>query len=432
MNSNDGTVTRSLRNQLTTGVVNYKTKLKSFSPNARLYLLFVFLTTLNAGIYGVLFNLYILRLGFGEDFLGLILALTSVTVGLFAIPSALICDRLGRRNTLLLSSAVLLCSLAFLYTTTSESMLVLFSILYGVSSSLYMVVGATFMVENSSPYERMHLFAVYSVIYTVAVLCGNMIGGFLPDALGHVLPGSAETMTFRLTLYASLAAVAFAFVPLLFIRERRARPDGFAGQLKVFGSVFRSRAIRNMLLVYCVYGAGWGMALPYFNVYFSEVLGAGTGQIGTIFTLSQVVMMLGYFAVPIVTERLGKVRTASLVQAFSIPFLLLFVATSSVIVATVGFVMRYLLMNMANPILNSFKLEIATKEQHAVVNSLTWMACYTFVGLGTYAGGLLMAGGYNTMPFLLTCALYGVSAVLYYVLFNDIERRQTIRTAAQA
>jgi len=140
--------------------------------------------------------------------------------------------------------------------------------------------------------------------------------------------------------------------------------------------------------------------------------------------------MFGYFAVPLVTERLGKVRTASLVQAFSIPFLLLFVATSSVLFAAIGFIMRYLLMNMANPILNSFKLEIATKEQHAVVNSLTWMACYTFVGIGTYVGGLLMAGGYRTMPFLLTCVLYGVTAILYYYLFNEIERRQTIRAAA--
>ena len=42
----------------------YIDRLRSFKPNVRLYLLFVLLTTFNVGIYSVIFNLYILRLGF--------------------------------------------------------------------------------------------------------------------------------------------------------------------------------------------------------------------------------------------------------------------------------------------------------------------------------------------------------------------------------
>lgn len=424
-------IQKTIAGRFSPGLREYLSRLNSFSPNARQYLLFVFLTTLNAGIYGVIFNLYILRLGFSEDFLGLILGLTSVMVGLFAIPSAIICDRVGRKNTLLLSSAILIVSLVFLYTTTSESLLTLFSITYGISSSLYLVVGATFLVENSTPYERMHLFSIYYVIYTVAILCGNLIGGILPEVLsGTLLADPTGATAFRQTLYVSLGSLAFAFLPLLFIREPKVASRGIVGQLTAIGSVFNSRAIRNMLVVYCIYGAGWGLALPYFNVYFSEVLGASSSQIGLIFTLSQLVMMVGYFSVPLFTERLGKVRMVSLFQALSIPFLLLFTVTSSVLFAASGFIMRYLLMNMANPALNSFKLEIASKDQHAVVNSLTWMACYTFVGIGTFVGGLMMAGGYDTLPFLLTCGLYGVTAVSYYFLFNDVERGQKVRQVA--
>lgn len=410
---------------------DYAARMKSFSHNARRYLFFVFLTTLNAGIYGVIFNLYILRLGFHEDFLGLILSLTSTMIGLFAIPSALVCDRIGRKNTLLLSSAIQVLSLLFLYSTTSESLLAFFSITYGISSSMYLVVGAAFLVENSSPYERMHLFSYYYVIYTIAILMGNMIGGVLPDVLSRtLLSGPQGALAFRLTLYLSIVAAVIAFIPLLSIKERKAEQNSLSGQLSLLGSVFRSKAIRDMLLIYCIYGAGWGLALPYFNVYFSSVLGASTSQIGAIFTLSQLIMAFGYFLVPLFTNRLGKVRTVTLVQLLSIPFLLLFTLTSSVIVASFGFIMRYLLMNMANPVLNSFKLEIARGEEHAVVNSLTWMACYTFVGIGNYAGGAMMAAGHDTMPFHLTCVLYGITALLYYPLFIGIERRHKVRLAA--
>jgi len=83
-------------------------------------------------------------------------------------------------------------------------------------------------------------------------------------------------------------------------------------------------------------------------------------------------------------------------------------------------------MNMANPIMSSFNMEIVSEGQRATVNSLIWMSCYTFVGLSNYAGGLMMAHGYYTLPFLLTCGIYGVAAVLYYVFFEKMEKQQQI------
>jgi predicted MFS family arabinose efflux permease len=111
-----------------------------------------------------------------------------------------------------------------------------------------------------------------------------------------------------------------------------------------------------------------------------------------------------------------------MVQILSIPFLLIFTFSSSLPLAAFGYVMRYMLMNMANPILNSFKLEIVSAEQRSIINSVMWMACYTFVGIGTYAGGLMMAGGRNSMPFLVTGIFYALTAVLYYVFFNEVEK----------
>jgi predicted MFS family arabinose efflux permease len=141
-------------------------------------------------------------------------------------------------------------------------------------------------------------------------------------------------------------------------------------------------------------------------------------------------MVIGYFSSLLLTERLGKVRTASLVQVLSIPFLLLFTVTSAVAFAAFAFVMRYLLMNMANPVLSSFKLEIVREKQRALVNSLTWMACYTFVGVGTYAGGWMLAGGAYALPFQLTCVIYGLAAAMFYFYFNEIETRSAIREVA--
>ncbi|OPY47494.1 MAG: Major Facilitator Superfamily protein [Methanosaeta sp. PtaU1.Bin028] len=402
---------------------SYANKVRRFSSNARLYLAFHLLTTVNAGIYGVIFNLYILSLGFREDFLGLILSISSLSVGLFAMPSAFVCDRLGRKRTLLLSSVLLAVSLLFLYNTTSQVLLVAFSIAFGMASSLSLITGSIFLLENSSAEERMYLFSMSSLIYTLSALSGNMIGGFLPGILSDMFTLDADSIAaYRITLYVSLTAIIISMLPLAYMRdERRMEIAISSGQLLAYKSVFGSKNARRMVLFFCLFGIGWGMSLPYFNVYLDSVLGASASQIGMIFSASQVFMVVGYFLVPIFAERVGKIRLASSVQILSIPFLLMFTFASNLLVAATGFVMRYMLMNMANPVLNSFKLEIVRPNERSMINSITWMACHTFVGVGTYAGGMMMANGWNSMPFLVTGVFYAVSAAYYYICFNKLE-----------
>jgi MFS family permease len=415
-----------LLNNTLDAAIGYRLKINGFSRNARFFLGYIFLITLNLGIYSVIFNLYILRLGFKEDFLGLILSLVSISTGLFAIPAAMTCDRIGRKNTLLLSCLLLMISLVFLYSTTSTILLTFFSILYGTSSALNVVTGSTFLVENSESSERMHLFSMYYALYTLALMIGNFVGGSLPKILINSLgidPTGPEA--YQLSLYISFFSVFLSFLPLVFIKDRKTNCGKSSDQLLILLSLSRSGLIQKMILVYALIGMGWGMALPFFNVYFDVVLKTSSDQIGSIFSLSEVIMMIALLFVPILTEKFGKVLIVSLVQLSSIPFLLLFISSSTLIVVAFAYIMRSALMNMANPIFNSFKLEIVRENQRATVNSLTWMSCYTFVGLSTYFGGLLMAWGYYKLPFILTCILYAAAAVLYYIFFENLEKQKT-------
>ncbi|AYK13910.1 MAG: MFS transporter [Methanosarcina flavescens] len=418
---------RLVLNTTISAVAGYRAKLNGFSRNACLFLVYVFLISLSLGIYEVIFNLYILRLGYREDFLGFMLSLVSVSTGLFAIPAAMFCDRAGRKNTLLLSCLLLLFSFSILYTTTSKFLLAFFSVVYGVSSSLKIVTAPTFMVENSTGYERMHLFSMYYLLYTVGVMIGNFAGGNLPQIFISFLDiNPIGPVAYQLSLYASLAAVLISLLPLIFINNKRNNLVERSAAFSTLFSTLRSVTIQKLILVNGLIGMGWGLALPYFNVYFDIVLGASSKQIGIIFSLSQLVMMFTLLFVPILTEGLGKVKVVALVQLASIPFLLLFISTSILAIAAFGFVMRSAIMNMSNPVLSSFNMEIVSEDQRATVNSLIWMSCYTFVGLSTYAGGLMMAHGFYTLPFLLTCILYIVATVLYYIFFEKVEKKQKI------
>jgi MFS family permease len=410
---------------------NYISRIKEFSPNARMFLTYVFLISLNLGVYKVIFNLYILRLGYTEDFLGLILSLTAISTGVFSIPSAMICDRIGRKRTLLISCFLLIVSLIFIYNTTVKELLILFSILYGASSALNIVTGSTFMLENSKPYERMHLFSMYQVLYTAATMAGNIIGGALPELLARTTAmDPSGSLAYRITLLLSLLTIMIGFLPLLKIHENE---NSILRHKRsyVFKTLLRSGIIMKMIVVYSFFGMGWGLALPYFNVYLDVILNAGSEEIGVIFSVAEVLMMLALLFLPTLTERFGKVRVTSLVQLLSIPFLVIFISTSAIWIAGFAYIMRSTLMNLANPVMNNFKLEIVTEEQRATVNSITWMTCYTFVGIGTYMGGHIMALGDYKLPFVITCGMYAAAAILYYVYFDRIEKDHNCNPAAE-
>lgn len=402
---------------------NYFSRMGSFTPNARMFLTYVFLISLNLGVYKVIFNLYILRLGYSEDFLGLILSLTSVATGVFSIPSAIICDRIGRKKTLLLSCLLLTVSLVFLYNTNIKELLLFFSILYGASSALNIVTGSTFMLENSEPAQRMHLFSMYQLIYTGATMAGNLIGGAFPAILaGTGLMNPDSSSAYRITLLLSLMTIMISFLPLLGISEGKTIRHQ-SKRSYVFSDLLRSEYVLKMIIVYSFYGMGWGLALPYFNVYLDVVLNAGSGEIGFMFSLAEIVMMAALVFLPAITERFGKIRIAALVQILSIPFLLMFISTSVLPLVGFAYIMRSALMNLANPILNNFKLEIVSQEQRATMNSITWMTCYVFVGIGTYVSGYILAAGNYRLPFIITCGMYAIAAVMYYVFFDNVERQ---------
>jgi len=96
----------SRKTPLLSSVRDYFSKIRRFSRNAQLLLSASVLNGLAFGIWGVIFNLYLLGLGFQEDFIGLLFLVSGITYGLAAFPAGIICDRIGRRTSFLTGATV--------------------------------------------------------------------------------------------------------------------------------------------------------------------------------------------------------------------------------------------------------------------------------------------------------------------------------------
>jgi hypothetical protein len=82
----------SLPERLRSVLVTYADRLRAFQPNARLYLLNVILVGAAMGVFRLLFNFYVLSLGYDEALLGNLITASSFSALFAALPMGYLAD----------------------------------------------------------------------------------------------------------------------------------------------------------------------------------------------------------------------------------------------------------------------------------------------------------------------------------------------------
>ncbi len=400
---------------------NYLSVAGRFSPNARLYLAANFLIGLSFAFSGVIFNLYLTEAGFREGFIGTILSLGGLALVLAAYPAGMLSDRYGRRQAMLwgVASGSLVVLLRAL--TVNGTALTALGFLGGISGTVFTISTAPFMMDNSRPQERVHLFSMSFAVTLAAGILGNLAAGKLPWAIGLALPGSSIFLRYRLTLLAGALLSFAALWPLYRIRER---PPATGRREAPPGPPDREGLLRIGRFAWCNLwiGLGAGLVIPFFNLYFAKRFAASSAQIGLYFSVAQVVTLAAVMAGPAVARRLGKVRTVALMELLSLPFLVTLGAERSLGTAAVAFWMRASLMQMASPISNSFTMEAVPEGMRAVANSWTMIAWNLSWTVSAAASGWMMQRYGYAVPYYLTAFCYAVSAVSFYLMFRRHDR----------
>jgi MFS family permease len=397
-------------------ISDYMDRLRSFSKNSKLFLLGYSLATMSLGIFEVIFNLYILELGFSTAFLGFLVSSHLIASAVSLFPGGAISDRIGRKLTLVLSTGLMFWSVIILCTVQDKSFLVLANSMRGIGSSLLRTTAAPFMMEQSENYERMHLFSVSAASRSFSRMFGNMIGGFLPTFFA--------ALTFRMLAeqyrYTLLAAGFFALLasfPLFLIKEKK------ISKLELSKPVFSGQRSFIMQFTVCsiIIGFGAGIIVPFFNVYFSQELHATAAQIGLIFSAGSLSIGIASLLLPFIVRKFGKVGSTVLTEYLSIPFLLLIMVSTTVFPAFVGYFLRTTLMNMSHPAQWNFYMDHIEEYERGKANSISQFGSTIFRALGSDIGGYLIATGSFSTAFQITAVVYIIGTTLFYALFRKKE-----------
>ncbi len=408
-----------LKRELRASLRLYRERLRAFSSNARLYLLSVVLTGAAFGVFRLLFNFYVLSLGYDEALLGRLITTSSLAALFAALPVGYLADLLGRKPALLVSGAGVIAAVLAMVLWPSQGMLYGMNALLGVAQSLAAVTNAPFLMENSGAEERTYLFSFASGLQMAAGAVGNWVGGYLPAwaaGLRAVSPTSSPAYALALLMVVGLAALGL--LPLLLLRGTRAAtrrersvfaPVRYAAQQPVL--------LGKLILPMLITSVGAGLVMPFMNVFFRQVHHQPDAVIGTLFAWGSLAMGVGLLVAPPLAERFGKIQVVVITQALSVPFLVLLGFAPWFWVSAGAYYIRLALMNMSGPVYQTFVMEHVEAAARATVASLVSMAWnFGWAFSPTVSGWLQVRYGFGP-PFLGTIALYTLAITLYWGFF---------------
>ena len=431
----------------------YLRSLTGFERDARRYLVVTLTAGAATSLYWIDFNLYLASLGLSTSVIGIVATAGSVAGALVAFPASALSDRVGRRVVIAGGVGLMAASVAGLLVVSSVPGLLLLAALYGAGQQTMFVVQNPYLVEQSRPEHRSELFAVQFALTNVTNIGAALLGGLAAALVSSVggLPGDGpETYRVILGLMVGLLVVGLAVVvslgddrpssilprellqagePAAFPVDRR--PDGDANRsgvnrLSRLGIVIRDRrGFVRLLLPGFLISVGAGQVIPFLNLFVQRKFGLDLAALNGVFALTSLGTIVAILLQPALARRLGRIRSVVVVQAASIPFLVVLGWSPVLWTVILALAVRNSLMNAGNPIFNAFAMDRVSAAERATLSaamSLLWSLGWVLAGpwYSVLQATLGFDAGY-AVNFVTIIVLYSVATALYWAWFREEE-----------
>jgi MFS family permease len=423
-------------------MLSYWNTLRQFNRNVLLYLLATALIgfAVDGGVYSVLFNLYLLRLGYGAEFIGQVNAVGLLAFALGSLPAGALGGRYGSRPVLLWGlgmtiAGVWLVPLSEVISPGYIAPLLIFSyITLFLGLALYFVNAVPFVMDITTLSERSHAFSLQSALLALAAFTGSMLGGFLPGWFGQLLhTGQEHPEPYRLPLLFAAVVVTPALWAILrtdrvtdqeLPEERpvvaaptpgvvsfRPKRRWWQVERRAFGLLMQLATVRFFQV------GGMAVAGTFFNVYMDQTLQVETSTIGTIAAIARLIAVPAALLTPVLVLRWGAPRTVVLASTVTLLSMLPLALVPVWGVAGAGMIGVVAASSMRYPAFLAYSMELAPRAWRAAMSGAGETAGGLAFAMMAWLGGIMIAKLGFAPLFLTGAAVTLVGTALFWLWF---------------
>ncbi|MDW5561735.1 MAG: MFS transporter [Methanomassiliicoccus sp.] len=373
-------------------------------------------SSLATGYFWVATSAYLPQIGVSSGSVGLLLAINGVVFILVAIPLGVLADRVGRKQILILGVMGMPPALLIYAMTSEVAFLMLASVIAGAAEGAFMTTWNALIADMASGEGRKEAFTL-SFIVTAA---GAGAGYALPYTFPFIAGLGGWTVTRVHEVFFVIIALVALITPLSLarlLREYRESPGERMALRKGrnLGPMLKFSALNSII------GLGAGFIIPLIPTWLFLRYGVADNLSGPLLALASLTMGFASIASTGLARRFGTVKAIALCQGSSTVFMLALAFAPDPATAGGLYVVRAMLMNMSNPLSDSFLMGIVTKEERGLasaINSIVWRLPNSVT---TVVGGFLLGMGLYAEPFYLATLFYAISVALFFLIFRGME-----------
>jgi len=390
--------------------------------NFRIYFFVGILWSLGLMIFFLVYNLYLIDLGFNEAVIGQIVAAMSAGTLCITFPSGWLLDRFGVTRSIqaaMLSTVILLGLRALVL---SPWFLTLLAFMNGIAIGCWIVALPPFLAHNTTAENRSWVF---SLTYGSSIATG-IIAGIYTSAISRMLTGLEGKSPFspvqikQFLLFSSMAFVIAGFGLSLLLHppvgESRLDSKKISTHLEIPKIFALPASFYKILPVLLLWGLFVGSFPPFFSIFFWRQFGLGLDKIGILSSLSQAFQVSAVMCMPVLIGRIGQVKAIGSMQAASALTLPLLIWATQLPWAIIIYLAYLSAQVMCEPALENFIMSLVPPSERNRMASLRYTAHFLMSAFSVAISGYAIAHlGYNLM---LGClSLVGITAALIFFQF---------------
>ena len=379
----------------------------------KVLLLIAIIEGIQWGFISAILGPYLREIGYSATEYGILRSISLASGVFVTFISGLLSDVLGAKK--IFAFGLLLNGVGYLLIYTGIDMLLPFGFLISGLAASLISTSSTALVGRSIEDRRLHyVYSYVSGFITYGIALGSFLG-WIPIYYSEVSRISILE-SYRLGML-SIALTWMFISPLaLTVTEYRGYVEGKSLSSVIKGLGGFDRLFYIIILLSSIIGFGASISIYNIDYYFILKFGVRSGELGSIFGVENLIMASIMMILPNLSDRYGgEIRIYLVLSLVSIPLLLGMTFTDLLIYASALFIIRTILMNVANPLFSAYVMKLIPIERRGVASAFLNMSWNIPSIIGVSIGGYMLDIDVE-LPIRVTALLYTISLIgLYHV-----------------
>ncbi len=378
------------------------------------------LRSIAQGFLSVVVPLYIASLGYSTLAFGTLLTLAGLGSAVMTLGLGLTGDRFGRRRPAIVISVLAVFGTAGFALTHNFGVLALMSVLSTFGRGGGAGAGASWgplypalqplVAGSCADRDRNDVFAGLSVAGAIAGTIGSAIAVIPAWLHGR---GFSWVSAYDVMFWVGSAFALAGLLAMLAVREKHRPASAWAWPSRQTMSILGRLSVTNV-----VNGLSMGMLGPLLTYWFYVRYGAGSAELGTLYTIANALSILPYLGAPRLARRMGAVAAVTSSRIVASVLMGLQALAPSFEISALVYLVRVQVSLVSMPIRQSFVMGVTEERSRSAVSAFSGLPAQLSSAASPSIGTYFMESWTIDAPLLLGGIFSMGNALLYYALLR--------------